>query len=217
MATVRFSEDLKAAIKRRAEDMFVDQINTARKNYPTTWGETIYDLMFKDTKAIMYSLPEGFMNVVSGIFFPGFGGDGWVKEINQSVQLSLPEPRRMPKSNDAGGLGLLSSPGYGNRMFDAGDPRWDDLKLEYAAYCHEIMRLEARRDIFVAGVEKVTATYSTLAPALKAWPPLWDLIPPDKQAKHKEIVARKKSGEVVVEGVDLNSLSGVVIAAKITK
>lgn len=216
MATVRFSTELCLNVKQNAENMFFRQIEAAGKNYPRTWGETVYDLMFKDTKAIMYSLPEGFMGETSTITFSGLKGGGWHEVLNQGIRLDLPEARLIPAGGNAKSQGVIEVSLY-NRCLDASDPRWDTFKVEYAAYCHEIMRLEARRDAFVAGVKKITETYSTLAPALKAWPPLWDLIPADKQAKHKEIVERKKSGEVVVEGVDLNSLSGVVIAAKITR
>ena len=72
------------------------------------------------------------------------------------------------------------------------------------------------RDKFVANVDLIMNTYSTLAPALKAWPPLWDLIPADKQERHKEIVERKKKDIQLENVVDLNSMTAVSVMAKLT-
>ena len=69
--------------------------------------------------------------------------------------------------------------------------------------------------MFLEGVTKVITTYSTLAPALKAWPPLWDLVPESAKVRHRTIVDRKKT-EVVIEGVDLDSMTAVSALAKLS-
>jgi hypothetical protein len=69
---------------------------------------------------------------------------------------------------------------------------------------------------FVKGVEDIIKNFSTLAPALKAWPPLWDLIPRDKQEKHKEIVERKSNKPVALD-MDTSSLTAAVTMAKLVK
>jgi hypothetical protein len=61
-------------------------------------------------------------------------------------------------------------------------------------------------------VKKVTEAYSTLAPALKAWPPLWDLIPEDVKNTHRKIVERTKND--VVLDVDIGKLTALSTAAK---
>ena len=61
-------------------------------------------------------------------------------------------------------------------------------------------------------VSKVCDAYSTLAPALKAWPPLWDLIPEDVKDKHREIKERVKSEAVL--SVDIGKLTALSTTAK---
>ena len=59
-------------------------------------------------------------------------------------------------------------------------------------------------------------TYSTLAPALKAWPALWDLLDEDTKERHKKIVERKKKDTDDI-GVDLNSMTAAVTFSKLTR
>jgi hypothetical protein len=61
-------------------------------------------------------------------------------------------------------------------------------------------------------VKKVCGAYTTLAPALKAWPPLWELIPENYKNKHREIKERVKN-EVVLD-VDIGKLTALSTAAK---
>jgi hypothetical protein len=61
-------------------------------------------------------------------------------------------------------------------------------------------------------VYKICNTYSTLAPALKAWPPLWELIPENVKDTHRKIVERTKND--VVLDVDIGKLTALSTAAK---
>jgi hypothetical protein len=61
-------------------------------------------------------------------------------------------------------------------------------------------------------VKKVIEAYTTLAPALKAWPPLWELIPENYKNKHRQVVEREKK-EVKLD-VDINKLTALSTAAK---
>lgn len=65
------------------------------------------------------------------------------------------------------------------------------------------------------GVSEVLKAHSTLAPALKAWPPLWELLPDHVQAKHKQIVTRNKTTTDI--NVDVSALTGAITYAKLTK
>jgi hypothetical protein len=59
-------------------------------------------------------------------------------------------------------------------------------------------------------------TYSTLAPAIKAWPALWDLVPDEAKERHKKVVERVKKDASDV-GVDLNSMTAAVTFSKLTR
>ena len=91
---------------------------------------------------------------------------------------------------------------------------WGELHAEVTAWrtkCHTIKE-QARE--FVEGVSKILTSYSTLAPALKAWPPLWELVPEYAKNKHKEITERRKP-EKVAPNVDVNRLTAVLTASKL--
>ena len=79
----------------------------------------------------------------------------------------------------------------------------------------KIFEQEAKQAKFVEGINKLMNTYSTLAPALKAFPALWDLVPEEAKERHKKIVERKKA-EVELD-VDLNSMTAAVTLNKLTR
>jgi hypothetical protein len=103
-----------------------------------------------------------------------------------------------------GGVALINTDGF-----------WDDILDEVTAYQQTINNLQSQQSAFVLSVKKVIAAHATLAPALKMWPALWDLIPEDTKNRHKEIVARTKPAPTV--DVDLGSLTAAVTFSKLTR
>ena len=221
MATVRFSDELKRSIRNSATGMFAARIDRAVNNIPEVWAGNIYDLAFGDNVAKMNALPDGYLTKVKGVSLRGFKGEGWDENMNYTLHLNFPgnETRRMAVGiEDISAHGFVVT-GYGGWTLDAHDDRWDTIKAEYKLYCEAIRKLESERDRFVAGVDKVVETYATLGPALKAWPALWDLIPEGVKERHREVVVRtaaKKAAEIAEE-VDLDSLTGLVTASKLTR
>ena len=225
MATVRFSEDLRGRIKSNAREMFDTRISEAKRN-PPNWAGNIYDLVFSDTKKMMYDLPDGYFETDNDINFYGFKGKDWDEDINESIRMYFnsdnDERRRFPHDMSSIGdeaTGLLGGGSYGWYL-NADDPRWDSIKKEYKKYCLKIHKLEQEQKAFVDGVQEVINAYSTLAPALKAWPALWDLVPEEKKEKHREVVERRKASDTaanLAEEVDLSKLTGHVTADKLTR
>jgi len=225
MATVRFSEDLRGRIKSNAREMFDTRISEAKRN-PPNWAGNIYDLVFSDTKKMMYDLPDGYFETDNDINFYGFKGKDWDEDINESIHMYFnsdnDERRRFPHDMSSIGdetTGLVGGGSYGWYL-NADDPRWDSIKKEYKKYCLKIHKLEQEQKAFVDGVQEVINAYSTLAPALKAWPALWDLVPEEKKEKHREVVERRKASDTaanLAEEVDLSKLTGHVTADKLTR
>jgi hypothetical protein len=89
---------------------------------------------------------------------------------------------------------------------------WGEFHADVTAYQQRVAEAVKRREEFVDAVKSICNTYSTLAPALKAWPPLWDLVPEDVKDKHREIKERTKT-EVVLD-VDIGKLTAMSTAAK---
>ena len=216
MATVRFSEELRNAINVKAHRMFDSRLEKA-KQCPEHWGVMVYDAMFGQHKAAMDAMPEGYFRTDDDINLSGIKGGGFEFNSSQSVRLPLPLRPRLPLTVTAEIHGLADDgSNYGGWVLNGEDPRWDAFKLEYATYNYGIRKIKEEQKAFVTGVDTVTKAFSTLAPALKEWPPLWDLLPTEKQEKHKEIVHRVKK-EVVVEGVDLNKMTAISAMAKFSQ
>lgn len=220
MATVRFSETLKDNIRRKAKDMFKESIKKAEENYPTTWADKMYDCFFPaDVVAKFNALPAYAMKEQPHIDFNGFRGmpDAEDKDqynFNNTIRLEFSSPRRWPDEFTSEVTGFNARYGSGECNWD--DTRWDWLKPEVKAYTDKINAEVAKQDSLLEGINKLMETYSTLAPALKAWPALWDLLDDDTRERHKRVVERNKTGSDTLD-VDLNKMTAAVTYSKLTR
>jgi hypothetical protein len=226
MATVRFSTQLQDAIVKRAQGMFTAQVEAARASLPPDLGERLYDCFFSpDVAAKMRALPDYMLNTKEQLDFQGFHSapeDVWqTSTVKQntwgftSVAVRFAVPQRWPYRFDEHVTGFKAS-SWGGGTADFTDPRYEWLKPIVKEYTERVFKAVVRRDTFVDGVQKVMQTYSTLAPALKAWPALWDLLPDETKDKHREVKERVKK-EIDCSLVDLNSLTAAVTLSKITR
>lgn len=90
---------------------------------------------------------------------------------------------------------------------------WHEFMQEVSAYVDRVKAACDRRNEFVDMVKQVVGTYTTLAPALKAWPALWDLIPEADKERHREVKERIKKDTTL--DIDLNRLTAMATAAKL--
>jgi len=216
MATVRFSEELRNRIIGNAKVLF-DSNKKEEVVHRTGWGQRIYDGMYRDTIVQMKALPCEYMDETKDVDIRGVK----FKDASNLIELRLcldivPAPQPRDIADDSHGLkGPWTN--YSGGYLDGDDLRWATLVPELKAHAGAIAKQDMEKTKFVEGVRKIINTYSTLAPALKAWPPLWDLLPSDKQERHRHISEkRSKSDTPVIEGVDFNSLTGITVAAKLT-
>lgn len=75
----------------------------------------------------------------------------------------------------------------------------NDLKQAITERDKRVAGIKAQQDEFTKVVRAVLDTYSTLAPALKAWPPLWELLDEGTKAKHREVTTRAKPEKPVLD------------------
>ena len=219
MATVRFSETLKEDIRRKARDMFKASIKKAEQNFPSTWADKMYDCFFPaDVVAKFNALPAYAMKEQSHIDFNGFRGvdieDKEHYNFNNTIRLEFSSPRRWPDNFNEDITGFHANYSSGECVW--GDTRWDWLKPEVKAYTDKINAEVAKQDSLLEGINKLMDTYSTLAPALKAWPALWDLLDDDTRERHKRVVERNKTGSDTLD-VDLNKMTAAVTYSKLTR
>lgn len=206
MATVRFSKELIDRIVEQATAKMEPAVVKARETKPdNSWGQRIYDILFLEAKPLIAQAPAGWLKMVEQIKINSVGG----VPCNMTFSLATPQPWPYQFVETELAKKALSW----NDSIDLKDHLvWGEFYAEVIAYHQRVQEAAKRRDEFVEAVKKFCNTYSTLAPALKAWPPLWELVPEDVKDKHREIKEREKK-EVVLE-VDLDKLTALSTAAK---
>lgn len=206
MATVRFSKELIDRIVKNATAKMHPAVAKAQAQKPdNAWGQRIYDTLFLEAKPILAQLPAGWVKTVDNFEI------GEVGQQFCGMTFTLASPQPWPWGFPTSALARKRS-AYGESITLIDNPVWGEFYAEVAAYHQRIGEAVKRREEFVDAVKSICNTYSTLAPALKAWPPLWELIPESVKDKHREITERTKK-ETVLD-VDIGKLTAMSAAAK---
>ena len=206
MATVRFSKELIDKIIRNARIKMEPAVMKAKGQKPdNAWGQRIYDTIFLEVKPIISQVPAGWFKMVDKICIEQVG------DTRCDMQFTFATPLPWPDVFVATDLAKKDR-NYSDGIVLTNEHVWAEYYAEVVAYTERVSAAMKRQNEFADMVKKVTEAYSTLAPALKAWPPLWELIPEDVKDKHREIKERTKN-EVVLN-VDIGKLTALSTAAK---
>lgn len=208
MAVVRITKQLTENILDNARSKFIDRIRAAEQSVPNSerWGDYVYEKLLGKHIPIMEQLPEQFFSTANKLNVNRIGG----QDIN--IQFKLSTNKRWPVQLPSDAPVDRSS--YSSYIALNDDPVWEELHAEVAAWRTRCSAVRAQASEFAEGVSKVLSSYSTLAPALKAWPPLWELLPEYAKNKHKEIVERTKPDREAPT-LDTNKLTAVMAASKL--
>lgn len=211
MATVRFSAELTNHIIQNARDLYKQRIEDAKANIPKDIVDRVYERGLGQYQGRFDALPSVFFRREDAMKITKVGELKCNIESKFSSRKVFPvgdmPPETMIKYESysyLSGLTLINTNGF-----------WDDILAEVTAYEQNIESLRLQQGLFVDNVKKVIMAHATLAPALKMWPALWDLIPEPTKDRHKEIVERNKSTPTV--DVDLGSLTATVTFSKLTR
>ena len=206
MATVRFSKELTDQIVKNAERMFDKQMDAARGNVNSTWGDRIYERIHAKYIPSMNALPMCFFSTTEEMKVSKING----KDVGGLVCKTTAKrvvPNQLPNDVPAKGKDYHGYELIGNE--------WEDIAQEIADYQANILAVADKKKAFIASVTQVIEAHVTLAPALKMWQPLWDLIPEEYKDRHRQVVEREKK-EVKVD-VDLSALTAQVVFNKLTR
>lgn len=206
MATVRFSKELIDRIVKQATAKMEPAVAKARETKPdNSWGQRIYDILFHNDIPSVSQVSSHWFTQTDKLVIERVGSQRCSLEFQFISSRPWPynfvETELAKKENSWNSAITLK-----NHLV------WGEFHAEVTAYYQRVQEAAKRRDEFVDAVKKICNTYSTLAPALKAWPPLWELVPEDVKNKHREVKEREKK-EVVLE-VDLGKLTALSTAAK---
>ena len=225
MATVRFSDELRSDIRRNAERLFRSREEAAEAVGADEWPRIVADHYILAVNNLLGNVPqvirEKFLTYGRTLRLDRFETSVDTTLVGHSVDMAIPMPN-VTSDDVARQLGFISyERTYGDTLavrLDGTDPKWAALYAKAVKRRADIDALAAEKSTFVQNVQTITNSYSTLAPALKAWPPLWDLVPEHKQQKHKEIVERKRTAvEDVVDGMNLDQMTATTVASKLRR
>ncbi len=210
MATVRITKELISTVTKNARDKFADAISKAGDAKPDdTWGDYIYDKLFGKYYHTMKELPKQFFLYSQTITVRSVGG------IHISLNFSMSEPKPMPQGLSAEAVEIAERGCWNGQYELKHDLVWGELYAEVKTWDDNCKAIRQKQKDFEFGVTTVLNAFSTLAPALKKWPPLWDLLPDDVKARHKEITVREKKAAPSVDRDTLGKLTGVATAVKL--
>lgn len=208
MATVRLSQSLINDILDTAGKTQDKAIARAMESRPShDWAEKIYNTLFGDEITLAEKVPEHWFDMIDTIRLRSIGSLS-----GNMLEFKFATPKRWPRKID-NDLAKMSYVGL-TTLDLTHSLVWGELYAEVAAWVARVSAAQTKKKEFLEGIRAVLASHSTLAPALKAWPPLWDYVPEDVKTKHKEISTKEKKAEVVVD-VDLSTLTAMAVAAKI--
>jgi IS4 transposase len=179
----------------------------------TDFGQFVYNNLFSSEQRMHMRAIKDFLPERSSFTVRRVQGH----DANFTVQLGITMP--WPELSSA----VVTTAGGSMNRWDVnleGDV-WDDLTAEIVKRNNNVKRVTEERETFVKGVEVLINRHTTLAPALREWKPLWDLLPEETKERHKKKVVRKRSeaqvkAELEAEGIDLNKMTSVVGMNRLT-
>lgn len=229
MATVRFSQQLTKDVENNVRALFSPELKKARDNVPKDWGQKLYDSIFSaDIQAKMKACPTWCFDEINSIQFNGFrnANNSWSNgetEVRRysGFDLRLPLDTDMPFPSESALRNGSEVNGF-HKTYNAVQVDFDHVQFEWLkkpveVYTKGIFDVLVKQNEFIQNVATIMKTYSTLAPALKAWKPLWDLLPDDAKHRHKKIVERTKTKTGQELDLDLNSMTSTVTFNKLSR
>ena len=231
MATVKFSAELKDKIIDNAKDIYLVKLRKLKEDMIASdnLGNEIMDILFGSTLDVQPSYMfetikavgiERFYNVNKENAPDGMSGDDWESLHAISLEYPLPKERCLPRTTDSDEFvkdkGCKCS--WGEFRLDVTDNRWSRIKDKLLVYTANRDELSRQMEEFVDKVDKLMDSYATLAPAVKAWSGLWELVPEDyRERATRKVDRRKVDREELDKDMDFDSMTVVVAKHKLSQ
>ena len=183
MAVVRFSAELQNAVIDNAKALFSARINAAYKATPPI-AEEVADLVFAEWLSSINAIPRDFIQWSNRVEIRVPYNTNKI-EVTYETKREFPKPQHRIKVDD----GAIIDSMFAINIKLPDGPKYQTYIDQIIAWHENVKALEKQRDEFVSGVKTVVNAHATLAPALKAWPPLWDLVPETFRERHRKVTA----------------------------
>lgn len=217
MARVSLTERNIDYILKNVQSIYDKDLQAALSQDPTIWSEAIYDALVPiEYRAHIEQLPGYYFVAINNLRVIPFG----VNAIE--IKAEWPEYKLFPRAIRTNGYehALISSQ-YAPplRLDDHITSRIDPLVLNYIREReNKICNVQSKRDAAVSAARTFLSQHKTLAPAIKEWPALWNILPSDIREQHTRVderSPRKPKQEPVKVDVDLSSVTARVISARL--
>ena len=213
MATVRFSNDLRSSIRRNADKLFEGRTSKLYQEVtPTDIYQRICEPLLAPIVQKCMEIPEGFLRYTKEVII-------FLQCTSRAFRTDhvLVEPVPIPERAVTLKEGVTVESSYRTvtfRVKSAFLP--EDMRESISEKVAVLASVQNEQDVFYKNLDKLINHYTTLAPALKEWPPLWDLLPSDVQDRHKAITEKRKRSSAKEElDLSLDRMTGTVVANKL--
>lgn len=220
MAVVRFSNTLQHTILNNARSLFTKRISDSKDtNLDISVYHSVRDAIFSGFQQHINGIPQEFLHIKDKMEINCNLPDGPYFRRAALVSCYSPQPGKIYKhyEDDAPRFELRHTYSDVEVRVLTSHPSNADLVRQMQDISDHMDAVSEECDNFVKGVEKIITSFTTLAPALKEWPPLWDLLPEETKDRHKEIRKTNRTNKrEALEEVDFDKLSSTVTVAKLT-
>ena len=210
MAIVRMSTEFRESIIGNAKAIFEARLRAAEKAVPQV-GDEIAELVYAELTPALKLVDNRFLSFFRDMELNKIG------DTSYGIRYSLNTARPKPNDKIVTANGCIITSNFVTSVTVPLDQRFVGIKDQLDNYKANIAAIQKQRDEFVDGVKKIINAHATLAPALKAWPPLWDLVSETYRERHRKVVERSKPDLVPEVDVDLTALTATVAVNKILK
>lgn len=92
---------------------------------------------------------------------------------------------------------------------------WNEEYIEATQRHVALTGMQRQHELATETLGKLLKQHGSLGPALRAYPPLWDMLPDDMKTEHKRKDIRLPSEKVEKTEIDFSELTAATISAKI--
>ena len=219
MATVKMSGALREAMVMNAMMVFEKRIKLVAHEECVT-GDEIWNCMFGNYLVHINALPDHFYDKKESINvrYVSFKHDDFSRpqkiEIHKRFMFSIPKPI-FSSGNDDMNFDGYSYSNWAGVTIDGDHARWKpvtDKLVEWAGRRDKL--IEEQRE-YKSIVCKVIDAFNTLAPMIKEYPAMWDLVPQEYKDRHLTVTEKRKKTKVELD-VDVNKINAITARAKLT-
>lgn len=220
MAVVKITNELVAQVGDRVHALYVPKFTALEAKRPQ-FAEAVWRAFSEAIQLTHHStgVPEGWMPKADDISVSAFAAShSYSDSYGFATNLSL------PYADIDGAVPGVSYRGFSSYshpsmrfhpavLVNTPHHPLHDVAVSILQHTEMLDTLLKERDKAIRDVRAVLESVSTLAPALRAYPALWDLLPEQTKKKHAEVVNRAKT-EVKVAQIDIGNVSAILATNK---